>query len=194
MKVTLSQAALIQRRMNDRMKEIEVGHFKIKLSVNIYDDDIYEQLKNAELEFFTAYARYVALSKAMIELRQTIDKARAENGINQYVIELAELDQLRLNLRPISDPYDTSPQIHRPTNEQINNRVKGIREINRATEYAQTSFHYLSADTISNVKQSVELIKRRIDDIQSILENINHRVEIELSSLCESTLRTENLI
>jgi hypothetical protein len=195
MKITLRRAAKIRNRVSAKLQEINDRQLtRLDKEVNIYDPDVINQLHDEADHFNEAFARYMALSVALMEIRKSIGQINAAEGVDALLTEQAALlGQRAVVLRIVSHANI------RPTVEQITARQTGQVDINKSGgarafgNIATMSIPFLTEEMISGAHTILQNIQVRLDDIQERLETINSSKYIELSTETVVTLTMAGL-
>jgi hypothetical protein len=193
-KITLRRAAKIRNRLEGKMNELRNSFSHPAININVVDPDAAQQVETFSKTLDGVFARFLATSNALSELRTLIGKSNADNGINELVARQSALKGRLSTIAGINEGFV------KPTGEQIDARIASARTMlssDRASRYGgndNSMFYALSADMIETVNKMKVELQTEIDDIQEKLEYSNSNTLVELPDTVISVLKVEQII
>lgn len=189
--VTLRRAAILRNRLFTRLSELKNELRYTQITVNVFDQDVSNQIKEKSRQFDETLARFTAVSNVLMGLRSRIADENVKAGIDILLTEQAALNGVLSTILPVSQLKDAVLN-----DTQISSRLTGAAERAKSSDYAndQISFVFVTDQQVQSAVVTAQNIRSRLDDIQDQLEAINASHKIELTDIDLSVLQNEHLI
>lgn len=191
MKITLRKAAKIRNALEAKVNEIYRDVTETKEAVNVYDPEPIAVI-NARYETFQrTYAKYISLTKVLYGLRSQISAANSRVGVSANLTNIAMYNSL---LGVVSRISKGTPRL---TDEQINNRLVGIRDKIKSGGFGVSDivdFNFLPTTSFDSLENEQKNLKRAIDDLHEVNERLNMTSIIDISDKAVQILQMNGLL
>ena len=189
MKVNLRKAKALQEQILAEIKNIEITQ---TVTINEFESYPEEALRNAAIEFETAYANTNMLYEIYYNIRAQVAEVNADTGVSKLLAELAYCEKM-IGVLTAVIPKNDATDIN-----IINAKLSQIR----ATTPDKRTYGYqdvvvsrvLDAKLKKEYNGKLSDLKRRKIKLQDQLLNLNVVSEIELSEIDAGTLKYFELI
>lgn len=188
MKITLRKAAVLQNAINDALKQIDIKS-EIALTEFHRPED---EIALAAAEARANIQRRDALNRALYGIRHRVALANHDAGINSYLTEVAELE------KQIQFYTGLAGKEVRESADVLAGKLRKMSEVeakSRIYGYGDTvNTSVFTAEDIAGFKKTVSDLKKRKQQLQDSILELNVRTEINLSDETVNVLRAEGLV
>lgn len=193
MQINLRKANVIQQEIRRCINEIS---FKTDVSVNEYTKDVEGIIALHANDFTRDFTRKLQLINSLYEVRREVANKNTEAGIANILASIAEIDE---SLRVVSE---VSKKSERKSAEEIVARIEKFKTASNNNDrallygdrYNNVETSCLTDATIRMAKSSVKALKRRRQDLNDQLLQLNVNTLITLSEDANTILKEEGIL
>ena len=188
MKITLRKANTLQNSINDAIKQIDI---KSEVALTEFHQPEAE-IARAAAEVQTGIQRRERLNRALFDIRHQVSIANHESGVNQDLTAVASLE------KQIQFYTGLAGKEVRESAEVLAGKLRKIGEQeakSRIYGYGDTvNTSVFTAEDIAGFKKTVSDLKKRKQQLQDSILELNVRTEINLNDEIVTTLQAEGLL
>ena len=193
MQINLRKANAVQQEIRRAINEITL---KADLTVNEYTKDVEGTIALNATDFARDFTRKLQLINSVYEVRREVARKNTEAGIADILATIAEIDE---SLRVVTE---VSKKTERKSAEEITARIEKFKATTSNNErgsiygdrYNSVETSCLTDVTIRMAKNSVKELKRRRQDLNDQLLQLNVNTLITLSEDTKTILKDEGIL
>jgi hypothetical protein len=192
MQINLRKANAVQQEIRRAINDIS---FKTDVSVNEFTKDVEGVIALSSSDFASDYTRKLQLINALYEIRREVARQNVQAGIADVLASIAEVDE---SLRVVTE---VSKKTERKSAEEISARLEKLKtntNSERASVYGDrynnVETSVLTDATIRMAKASVKEFKRRRQDLNDKLLQLNVNTLITLSEDTKAILKEDGIL
>lgn len=192
MQINLRKANAVQQELRRAISEISL---KTDVSVNEYTKDVEGTIALSVTDFTRDFTRKLQLINSMYEIRREVARQNVQAGIADILASIAEIDE---SLRVVTE---VSKKTERKSAEEITARIEKLKVANNSERasiygdrYNNVETSCLTDVTIRMAKNSVKELKRRRQDLNDQLLQLNVNTLITLSEDAKTILKDEGIL
>ena len=181
MKINLRKASIVQDLLHDEV--CRLGSEPTIISVNLFEDNLCEQVDQQRQEFEQAQAKIEIYLEARRVLRTLVAKHNVTAGVHDLLSEDAMLASMEQRQKIVVKHSET-----RLSDEAIKRQAESMRNLD---DYATTTMklNVLPAESLQRLKDKTDVTKRRRRKIKDKLLIINVTTELEVPTSVATVIK-----
>ena len=191
MQITLRKASVVQNEVRRLISDIR---FNAETSVNEFTEDVEGTIARGAADFSSDYTRKLQLIDVLYEVRAKVGDLNVTSGINKLLADIAASDE---KIRVITEvtrfkerksPAELEARLQKMKTSQTSERASMYDRLNSIDTSVVTDA------TIRMAKASVKELKRRRQDMNDKLLQLNVNTLVELSEDAVTVLKEEGIL
>ena len=191
MQITLRKASVVQNEVRRLISDIR---FNAETSVNEFTEDVEGTIARGAADFSSDYTRKLQLIDVLYEVRAKVGDLNVTSGINKLLADIAASDE---KIRVITEVTRFKERKSPAELEARLQKMKTSQTSERASMYDRlhsVDTSVVTDATIRMAKASVKELKRRRQDMNDKLLQLNVNTLVELSEDAVTVLKEEGIL